>query len=155
MPKWRKKSSFFVSYVKNSITLNKKATNFSCKNKKSYILMMKKDFFKLKYVNYLNSYHEFGIIFMKLNKKIKLGAILLSSSFLAPFVISASVVDLPKQSFDRSQTDSVDQPTTRLNFNDWMKYVDGNKTLSDLSIPGTHDSGMFASTHFTWGIAKA
>ncbi|APJ38647.1 hypothetical protein [Mycoplasmopsis pullorum] len=92
---------------------------------------------------------------MKLNKKIKLGAILLSSSFLAPFVISASVVDLPKQSFDRSQTDSVDQPTTRLNFNDWMKYVDGNKTLSDLSIPGTHDSGMFASTHFTWGIAKA
>lgn len=92
---------------------------------------------------------------MKLSKKIKLGGILLSSSFLVPFVISASVADLPKQSFDRSQTDSVDQATTRLNFNDWMKYVDGNKTLSDLSIPGTHDSGMFASTHFTWGIAKA
>ncbi|WP_036464791.1 phosphatidylinositol-specific phospholipase C domain-containing protein [Mycoplasmopsis sturni] len=37
----------------------------------------------------------------------------------------------------------------------WMSHVNGNKRLSDLSIPGTHDSAMFSGRGIAWTFGRA
>ncbi|MHA3796311.1 hypothetical protein, partial [Mycoplasma sp. VS31B] len=37
-------------------------------------------------------------------------------------------------------------------FNEWMKDVNDEKTLFQLSLPGTHDSGMYSGKGNWWNI---
>ncbi|OAB48875.1 lipoprotein 17-related variable surface protein [Mycoplasmopsis gallinarum] len=86
-----------------------------------------------------------------MSKKIK--TLLTLSSIIFPLTTIISVSTIPSQSVpenDLNQASSVDVTDTRLQFNDWMKYVDGNKRLTDLSIPGTHDAAMFDGSGFAW-----
>ncbi|WP_426461349.1 phosphatidylinositol-specific phospholipase C domain-containing protein [Mycoplasma hafezii] len=53
--------------------------------------------------------------------------------------------------FDNNN-DAAFQPYAKYRYNDWMKYVNGNKTLFQMSIPGTHDSAAFQGTGFNWGV---
>ncbi|MEE3928616.1 hypothetical protein V2E24_03445 [Mycoplasmopsis ciconiae] len=59
--------------------------------------------------------------------------------------ISANT-NLPTQNVNVNDLNDAtsDRWDTKLNMNDWLKYVDDRKKLSELTLPGTHDSGMFA-----------
>ncbi|AKA50152.1 hypothetical protein VO56_02810 [Mycoplasmopsis gallinacea] len=79
----------------------------------------------------------------------------LATVAIATTPFSLSSYRMTNQNYDRNEISSVDITKTRLNFNDWMKYVDGRKPLSHLSIPGTHDSAMFSGSGFYWLVGQA
>ncbi|VEU71174.1 hypothetical protein [Mycoplasmopsis glycophila] len=89
-----------------------------------------------------------------MGKKLNFKKLILISSLvaIAPFALSA----INSQNIDKNQAHSVDVYDTKLQFSDWMSNVNGNKRITQLSIPGTHDSAMFAGwSGFIWPSAKA
>ncbi|MGZ9432214.1 hypothetical protein [Mycoplasma sp. 613B] len=65
----------------------------------------------------------------------------------------------PKPNYNYDQPHNQDEHTryysgTSLNNLDWMKSLDDSARISDLSIPGTHDSAMFSGTGFYYFFGK-
>ncbi|QGZ97289.1 hypothetical protein GE118_00525 [Mycoplasma sp. NEAQ87857] len=77
----------------------------------------------------------------------------------ATSVVGLSVlsISISRQNIDINSVDDAfsDSKTTRLNLNDWMKDVNDNKKFTELNIPGTHDSGMWAGNGIAWAFGSA
>lgn len=87
----------------------------------------------------------------KLSRKFLLiGALSVGSAIFASSAIVAQAVYY----YDTNKAYS-DTGITNLRLNNWMEDVDGNKRLSELSIPGTHDSAMFSGTGIAWVFGQA
>ncbi|WP_324673283.1 hypothetical protein U5U50_01565 [Mycoplasma sp. 888] len=91
---------------------------------------------------------------MKKNRKMLMILGLLAGSTLSLGTVSA-IVQQSVSWTDVNKASSIDDPNTSLRLEDWMADVDGNKLLSDLSIPGTHDSAMFDGKGPAWTFGKA
>lgn len=76
-------------------------------------------------------------------------------SLLTPLIASSVIVEQNVSYTDTNDTHSYYYNSTKLNLNDWMSSVPGWKKLGDLSIPGTHDSGMFDGTGPAYFFGKA
>ncbi|VEU73338.1 1-phosphatidylinositol phosphodiesterase precursor (plasmid) [Mycoplasmopsis gallopavonis] len=92
---------------------------------------------------------------MKKTYKLFLGSIIPSLTLPLVLVSSTNSNIPPQRNINEYQTSSLDITDTNLEFNDWMKYVDGQKRLGDLSIPGTHDSAMFSGWGAKWFFGQA
>ncbi|MEA4206159.1 phosphatidylinositol-specific phospholipase C domain-containing protein [Mycoplasma sp. 1199] len=89
----------------------------------------------------------------KRNKKLIISLTLGAAPILSLTAISA-IVQQSVSWTDENKAYSR-ETQTQLNLSDWMADVDGNKLLSELSIPGTHDSGMYDGKGFRWFFGSA
>lgn len=80
---------------------------------------------------------------------------LIPISLLTPLIASSVIVEQNVSYSDLNDTHSYSYNSTKLNLNDWMSSVPGWKKLGDLSIPGTHDSGMFDGTGPAYFFGRA
>ncbi|MEA4134235.1 phosphatidylinositol-specific phospholipase C domain-containing protein [Mycoplasma sp. 2704] len=75
----------------------------------------------------------------------------------APILSLTAISGIVQQSVSWTDENKAysDDTQTQLNLSDWMADVDGDKLLSELSIPGTHDSGMYDGRGVKWFFGSA